>query len=71
MRKGEPHPTIPHLYRLPQPRTPAGDLYPYLHSQSRVANIRAPAQQPMGEGSLADATRGGVSPLGGVAKRSK
>jgi hypothetical protein len=31
--KGEPHPTIPHLYRKPQPRTPGRDLYPYLQSE--------------------------------------
>lgn len=71
MRKGEPHPLIPHLYRRPEPRTAGADLYPYLPSQDAVTNLRAPAQRPAGKGLLADATRGGVSPLGGVANRSK
>ncbi len=30
--KGEPHPTIPHLYKKPKPRTAARDFYPYLRS---------------------------------------
>lgn len=66
--KGEPHPTIPHLYRKPQPRTAGGDIYPYLHSQSRVEHLRLPTQAAIGKGLLPDATRGGVSPLGGKAK---
>jgi hypothetical protein len=33
--KGEPHPTIPHLYRKPQPRTAASDFYPYLPSNEQ------------------------------------
>jgi hypothetical protein len=32
--KGKPHPTIPHLYRKPQPRTAGRDIYPYLRSDS-------------------------------------
>lgn len=66
--KGEPHPTIPHLYRKPQARTAAGDLYPNLHSQAGVKGLRSPTQAAIGKGLLSDATRGGVSPLGGVAK---
>jgi hypothetical protein len=67
-RRGEPHPLVPHLYRLPQPRTAGADLYPYLPSQLRVAGLRSPAQHPLGKGLLPDATRGAVSQLGGVAK---
>ena len=30
--KGEPHPTIPHLYKKPAPPSAARDFYPYLRS---------------------------------------
>jgi hypothetical protein len=64
---GEPHPSVPHLYRKPQPRDAATDIYPYLPSQSRVENLRAPSARPLAKGLIVDSKRGGVSPLGGVA----
>jgi hypothetical protein len=64
---GEPHPTIPHLYRKPQPQTAGRAIYPYLHAQSEVTSLRLPQQPPPAKGMLSDATRGGVSPLGGLA----
>ena len=66
-RRGERHPTIPHLYRTPQPRTASSDVYPYLHSQGAVTKLRAATQAALGKGLLADATRGATSPLGGLA----
>jgi hypothetical protein len=65
---GEPHPSIPHLYRKPQPQTAGRAIYPYLHAQSEVTGLRTAAAQPITEGLLSDATRGGMSPLGGKAK---
>ena len=59
--KGEPHPTIPHLYRKPAPRTASGDIYPYLPSTAQSPAPKAAAQE-------SDAARGGVSPLGGKAR---
>jgi hypothetical protein len=69
--RGEPHPTIPHLYRKPQPQTAGRAIYPNLHAQSEVKGLRTPAAQPLTKGLLSDATRGGVSPLGGLANKGK
>ena len=66
--KGEPHPSIPHLYRKPQPQTAGRAIYPYLHAQSEVTGLRTPAAQPLTKGLLPDHKRGSVSPLGGKAK---
>ena len=70
MPKGERHPTIPHLIRKPQPRTAGGDMYPHLPAQSGAQRLQSPPVQPLARSLLPDATRGGLSPLGGAAVRS-
>ena len=59
----EKHPVIPGLVRKPQPRTAGGDVYPHLPGAQR---LRAPPSQPLARDLLPDATRGGLSPLGGA-----
>ena len=66
----EKHPVIPGLVRKPQPRTAGGDIYPHLPAQSGAQHLRAPPSQPLARGLLPDATRGGLSPLGGAAVKS-
>lgn len=63
----EPHPTIPHLYREPQPRSIGATIYPYLKSQLRSEQNLKDKRETQGA-LLPDATRGGISPLGGKAK---
>ena len=72
MPRREPHPTIPHLYReVPDPSS-AQAIYPYLRSQDpQQFRLIKPAQPALGKGLLADATRGGVSSLGGQAKAER
>jgi hypothetical protein len=67
-RRGEPHSTIPHLYRKLGPPTTGELLYPNLRSQDpQRYRLAAPAQQPLARGLLSDAVRGATSPLGGLA----
>ncbi len=72
MSKGEPHPLVPHLYRIPKSRSDASLIYPYLHSQVAAregGKLKPPSSgYPMPKGNIADDKRGAVSPLGGVAK---
>jgi hypothetical protein len=68
---GEPHPLIPHLYQKPQPRTAAETVYPYLKSSRGPERVPAKAQAALTKGLIPDQQRGSVSPLGGVARRSK
>jgi hypothetical protein len=64
----EPHPTIPHLYREPRPRSAAETIYPYLKSQSQRSEQNLKDKRETQRALLPDATRGGMSPLGGKAK---
>ena len=60
-RLKERHWAVPHLYRV---RTPATDLYPYLHTERATS----PQRKQQGSGKLLpDATRQSCSPLGGQA----
>jgi hypothetical protein len=71
-RLGERHPTVPHLYRKLGSPTPGEILYPYLPSgRTEHQRYQPPAEPTPTKGLLPHATRGGVSPLGGVAKPSK
>jgi hypothetical protein len=70
MAKGKQHPSIPHLYRKPAEVSDGAAIFPNLKpaKQEKYAKY---VEQPLPKGNLADATRGGLSPLGGAAVKSK